>query len=203
MSTEKWSVSLLYLHWKLVSIKVHNNNPFHMIYRFNLYILSHFVLLKWNWPILNRSPEQLISIWHKRLAHAAIPVVRETLKLHKPEFSFPSNFLFPFCEICVRAKLTTKPFDPVRTLPIRPAQIIAADLIAPINPRTTPHGYRFLLTMIDVYSQSARVFLLKSKTETVGHIKTFLHVARAQHPNPRQLKFFRSDNGTEFTNRKV
>ncbi len=154
-------------------------------------------------PTTTTSPDQVLTLWHKRMAHAALPVLKQMLKIHLPNFKISSDFRLPFCDVCTRAKLTSKSFDTIRQLPTRPAEIIAADLIGPINPRTFPHGYRFVLTVIDIYSRFARVFLLKSKTETAHHLHTFFNMARAQHPTPGQMKYFRSDNGTEFTNRKV
>ncbi len=154
-------------------------------------------------PNTETSPDQIVLLWHKRMAHAALPVLKQLLKVHLPNFTISSDFRLPFCDVCTRAKLTSKTFDTIRQLPTRPAEIIAADLIGPINPRTFPHGYRFVLTVIDVYSRFARVFLLKAKTETAHHLRIFFNMARAQHPLPGQMKYFRSDNGTEFTNRKV
>ncbi len=87
------------------------------------------------------------------MAHAAVPVLKQVLKIHKPEFKISTDFQLPFCDVCTRAKLTSKSFDQIRTLPTRPAEIIAADLIGPITPRTSPHGYRFVLTVIDIYSK--------------------------------------------------
>ncbi len=149
------------------------------------------------------SQEQLIELWHRRMAHAALPALKQIIKDQISDFKIPADFRLPFCDVCTRAKLTLKSFDAVRQLPSRPAEIIAADLIGPISPRTFPHGFRFVLTVIDIYSKYARVFLLKSKTETVQYLRVFFNMARAQHPNPGQMRYFRSDNGTEFTNRKV
>ncbi len=154
-------------------------------------------------PTFVTSQEETLTLWHKRMAHAALPVLKQILKVHIPDFKISTDFRLPFCDVCTRAKLTSKSFDAIRQLPNRPAEIIAADLIGPVNPRTFPHGYRFVLTVIDVYSRYARVFLLKSKTETVQYLQIFFNMVRAQHPNPGQMKYFRSDNGTEFTNRKV
>ncbi len=137
------------------------------------------------------------------MAHAAVPVLKQILKIHEPTFKISTDFRLPFCGVCIRAKLTSKTFDTIRSRPNRPAEIIAADLIGPVNPRTSPHGYRFVLTVIDLYSRYARVFLLKSKTETAKYLQVFFSMAKAQHPNQGQMKYFRSDNGTEFTNRRV
>ncbi len=154
-------------------------------------------------PTIVTSQEQTLTLWHKRMAHAALPVLKQIFKIHLPNFKISTDFRLPFCDVCTRTKLTSKSFDAIRQLPTRPAEIIAVDLIGPVNPRTFPRGYRFVLTVIDVYSRFARVFLLKSKTETVQYLHIFFNMARAQHPTPGQMKYFRSDNGTELTNRKV
>ncbi len=130
------------------------------------------------------SRENVLEMWHRRMAHVAFPVVREVLKIYEPNFKYPPDFRVPFCDVCVRAKLTTKSFDKIRTLPTRPAEIIAADLIGPVTPQTSPHGYRFVLTVIDVFSKFARIFLLKSKAETVGHLQNVLSYGKGPTSEP-------------------
>ncbi len=151
----------------------------------------------------NITTEQRILLWHNRLAHAAMPAIKETLRLQDPNFKFPPKFELPFCDICVQSKQTYKTCDQIRTLPSRPAEIIAADIIGPVSPVTFPRGYKFILTVIDIYSKFARVFLLKCKSETQTHLRTFFNMAQAQFPTPGQFKFFRSDGGTEFTCSRV
>ncbi len=146
---------------------------------------------------------QTFVLRHRRLAHASPLVVKKFLQLHYPQIRLPLANIFLFCDICVKMKQTRKTFDKVRTLPTQSGEIISADLIGPISPATSPHGYKFALTVIDGFTKFARVFLLKHKTETLKYLKLFLDQTRAQHPIQGQLKIFRSDNGREFVNRGV
>ncbi len=143
----------------------------------------------------NLTVEQKLVLWHRQLAHAELPVVKEVMKSYDLQVQCPVNFELPFCDVCVKSKLTMKTFDKVRTLPTRPAEVIAADLIGLVALQTFPHGYKFILVIIDVFSKYARVFVLKSKSETHVYLKPFLNMARSQHPTPGQLKIFRSDGG--------
>ncbi len=109
----------------------------------------------------------------------AIPVVKRILSQNYPYFKFPINFDLPFCNVCVKSKLTSKVFDQVRISPTRPGKLITADLIGLIKPETYPHKYKFVLTVLYSYSNFARVFLLKSKSEIVSYLQTFFVVVRA------------------------
>ncbi len=145
----------------------------------------------------------MVLLWHQRLAHASLPVVRYFLSTLKPNFNFTGITNIDFCDVCVRTKLTHKVFDKIRVRPTRPAEVIAADIIGPISPATVSTGFKFILTVIDVYTKYARVFVLRKKNETGQYIKVFFDMARAQFPGQGQIKTLCTDNGTEFTSEAV
>lgn len=57
-------------------------------------------------------------------------------------------------------------------------------------------GHRFFLTLVDDFSRFTWVILMKSKSETRQHLRTFISFIENQFSTT--LKFIRSDNGTEF-----
>ncbi|KAI3698063.1 hypothetical protein L6452_31175 [Arctium lappa] len=62
-------------------------------------------------------------------------------------------------------------------------------------------GYRFFLTIVDDYSRSVWVYLLKSKDEVFDNIVVFHSLLFTQFG--KHVKTFRSDNGIEFVNNKL
>ncbi len=150
-------------------------------------------------PQPTQSSIATVVLWHKCLAHASLPVVKHFLSRLKPGVKLMGITNIDFCDVCVRTKLTHKTHDKVRVLPTRPAEMIAADIIGPISPATASTGYRFILTMIDVYTKYARVFLLRRKCETVQYVKVFFDMARAQFPGQGQIRNLCTDNEIEFT----
>ncbi len=101
------------------------------------------------------TPQEVVTLWHKRLGHASLQVVRHFLSLFQPNIKLTGVPTIEFCDVCVCTKLTHKAYDQVRTIPTRPAEVIMADIIGPISQTTTPNGYKFILTMLDCYSKYA------------------------------------------------
>ncbi len=154
-------------------------------------------------PPPDQSPIGMVTLWHQRLAHASLPVVKQFLSQLQPTFKCTAITNIDFCDVCIRTKLTHKTHDKIRVRPTRPAEVIAADIIGPVSPVTLSTGFRFILTMIDVYTKYARIFLLKRKCEAGQYVKVFFDMAKAQYPGQGQLKWFCTDNGTEFTSEAV
>lgn len=72
--------------------------------------------------------ENILLLWHKRLAHANIKVIRQTLQQYN--IIFDKNDLDEFvCECCLLAKSTVKPFKKRKTLrATRPLQRVDTDM---------------------------------------------------------------------------
>ncbi len=124
-------------------------------------------------PLSSSSVSQVATLWHRRFAHASVPVIRQALHISSSGYKIPSDFKIDFCEVCTKAKLTQKSYDKIRSLPTRLGEIISADIIGPITPVTYPHGYKYVLAVIDNFSKYARVFLLKTKSQTGEYLKVF------------------------------
>ena len=61
-------------------------------------------------------------------------------------------------------------------------------------------GFRYFLTIVDDFTRSVWVYLIKSKDEVFDCIVIFYNLIKNQFQ--KHVKTFRSDNGTEFVNRK-
>ncbi len=144
-----------------------------------------------------RSIEEYARLWHRRLGHVSMPAVRQVLQQQNYR-QVPSSFRVGICEVCALAKLKEKSYDQCRTQGTRPGEIICADLIGPITPRTYPRNFRFILTTIDSFSRYARVFPLKRKSDTCHYLKVAFDEVRGQFPVPGQIRVLRTDQGKEF-----
>lgn len=63
---------------------------------------------------------------------------------------------------------------------------------------STIQGSKYILTIVNEYSQRTWVYLLKLESDAVLYIKQFLLMIKKQFK--RSVKIFRSDNGGEFNN---
>ncbi|GJT17013.1 putative RNA-directed DNA polymerase, partial [Tanacetum coccineum] len=65
---------------------------------------------------------------------------------------------------------------------------------------SSKEGFRFFLTIVDDYTRSVWVYMLKGKDEVFDCVLTFYNLIKNQFN--KVVKAFRSDNGTEFVNQK-
>ncbi len=151
----------------------------------------------------SQSVKEALVRWHRRLGHPSVQVLKEAIRQVEGKLRVPPNFEAGFCDVCVRTKMTQKVYDKVRTTATRPGEVIFADLIGPIQPKSAPHNYRFILTVIDHFTRFAKVYVLRKKSETPELMKRFFDFVRSQFSNPGQIRQFRSDGGIEFVNQKM
>ncbi len=142
------------------------------------------------------------NLWHRRLRHISLPAICKLLDDQNYR-QIPSPVVLPVCEVCALSKLTEKTYDQYRTPGTRPGEIIYADLIGPITPRTFPHNYRFILSTIDSYTRYAQTFPPKKKSDMKQYLKVLFNRIRAQFPNPGQIRVLRTDQGNEFENMNI
>ncbi|PWA81457.1 ribonuclease H-like domain-containing protein [Artemisia annua] len=65
---------------------------------------------------------------------------------------------------------------------------------------TSREGFKYFLIVVDDYTRSVWVFLMKSKSEVFYHIVSFFNLIKNQFE--KTIKVFRSDNGIDFVNKK-
>ncbi|GJT24664.1 ribonuclease H-like domain-containing protein [Tanacetum coccineum] len=78
-------------------------------------------------------------------------------------------------------------------------ELVHLDLWGPYKV-TSREGFKFFLTIVDDFSRAVWVYLLKSKTEVFHNIMVFYNLIKTQFK--KNIKVFRSDNGTEFVNQQ-
>ncbi|GJU80865.1 putative RNA-directed DNA polymerase [Tanacetum coccineum] len=135
------------------------------------------------------------QIWHCRLGHPAdqvLDVLRHTL-------SFDNKNTELICDTCQRAKQTREPFPLSDHVSTELGELVHLDLWGPYKV-TSREGFKFFLTIMDDFSRVVWVYLLKSKTEVFYNIMVFYNLIKTQFK--KNIKVFRSDNGTEFVNQQ-
>ncbi|GJS99232.1 putative RNA-directed DNA polymerase [Tanacetum coccineum] len=133
-------------------------------------------------------------MWHSRLGHPSDQV----LKILQKELAFDNNDL-GHCEICQKSKQTREPFPLSEHKSSVLAELVHLDLWGPYKV-TSKEGFRFFLTIVDDYTRSVWVYMLKGKDEVFDCVLTFYNLIKNQFN--KVVKAFRSDNGTEFVNQK-
>lgn len=78
-------------------------------------------------------------------------------------------------------------------------ELVHADLCGPITPETAA-GNKYFLLLVDDYSRSMWIYLLKTKNEAFGTFKKFR--ALVEDGKERKIKVLRTDRGGEFLSKE-
>ncbi|GJY48457.1 putative RNA-directed DNA polymerase [Tanacetum coccineum] len=135
-------------------------------------------------------------LWHNRLGHPADQV----LSVLKKDLNMSDNTSVPVCEICQRAKQTREPFPLSDHKSKTLGELVHLDLWGPYRVHSR-EGYRNFLTIVDDYSRVVWVYLVKTKDEVFDVFVSFINLIHNQFNI--KIKTVRSDNGTEFVNKKM
>lgn len=136
--------------------------------------------------------------WHFRLGHPCNENMKRVVNMvHGMEDVSVKN---DGCSVCLKGKIIRLPFKDRGCRSQELLGIIHSDLCGPME-ETSFSGSRYLLTFIDDYSRKVFVYFLKSKDQVVEIFEEFKIFVENQ--TGRNIKVFRTDNGTEFCNRKM
>jgi hypothetical protein len=134
-----------------------------------------------------------VDLWHKRMGHPSMKITQMIPGANKHENGSEFN---KACDICFRAKQTREKFPLSEHNACNIFEIIHCDLWGPYRTASTCGAYYFL-TIVDDYSRAVWIYLLVDKREVSQTIKNYFSLVERQFH--KQIKIFRSDNGTEFT----
>ncbi|GJT48931.1 putative RNA-directed DNA polymerase [Tanacetum coccineum] len=136
------------------------------------------------------------DIWHNRLGHLAnqvLNLLKGSLNLNHIKHDLP-------CEVCHKAKQSREPFPLSETKSTIFGQLIHLDVWGPYKV-VSREGFRYFLSIVDDYSRSVWVYMLKTKDEVFQMFVSFYKLVLTQFD--KKVKIVRSDNGTEFINHKM
>ena len=134
-----------------------------------------------------------IDTWHKRLGHASGD------KLTHIDFLRNSTF-DQVCDSCSKAKHTKLPFPSSNIKTNDCFELIHCDIWGKYRVPSSSKATYFL-TIVDDFSRSVWVFLLKFKHEASNCLINFHTMVKTQFGKP--IKRIRSDNGGEFTSNEM
>ncbi|GJY38141.1 putative RNA-directed DNA polymerase [Tanacetum coccineum] len=136
------------------------------------------------------------DLWHNRLGHPADQV----LNVLKNDLNLSKNTSVSVCETCHRAKQIREPFPLSDHKSVKPGELVHLDLWGPYRV-SSKEGFKYFLTIVDDYSRAVWTYLLKTKDEVFDCFINFVKLIHNQFD--AKIKNVRSDNGTEFVNKKM
>ncbi|KAL2939151.1 Retrovirus-related Pol polyprotein from transposon TNT 1-94 [Bienertia sinuspersici] len=134
------------------------------------------------------------NLWHKRLGHAPIHRIKKI-----EEFKNLKTEKDDDCLICPAAKFTKQSFEVSSSRAKEAFELIHLDTWGPYRIQSR-QGYRYFLTIVDDYSRTTWVHLMKTKDEAPDIIEKFINMASTQFGN--RVKKIRSDNALEFEDKQ-
>jgi len=150
---------------------------------------------KYIYCITNKNKNELNEysrkLWHQRLGHFYHDDLPKYLRLH--------NIQEVDCLDCQIAKLKRKPHNGTPPAATRILETIHSDVMGPLSKSIT--GKRFILTFIDEYSRKAWIYTLKKKSDVPKTVIRFFRYIKNHFDD--NIKFFRTDNGKEYKNKKI
>ncbi|CAI7734638.1 unnamed protein product [Closterium sp. NIES-53] len=133
---------------------------------------------------------------HRRMGHVALPILQQ---LVKNEFAGirvkgePDEVLG--CPTCMQAKFTRYPFSSSEATAKVPLDEVVMDVVGPL--KLGAAGAEYFLTIVDVYTRMAWVYVLSKKSDVAETVKTdWLPMVERQ--QDRLVKAIRTDRGGEF-----
>ncbi|GKE52996.1 putative RNA-directed DNA polymerase, partial [Tanacetum coccineum] len=131
---------------------------------------------------------------HNRLGHPPDQV----LKILKDKIDLDDLNTGP-CDVCHKAKQTREPFSLSNHKTNKLGDLVHLDVWGPYKIRSR-EGFRYFLNIVDDFSKAVWVSMLKGKDEVFSNVFTFFNLIKNQFD--KTIKVFRSDNGTEFVNKR-
>ncbi|XP_069361062.1 uncharacterized protein [Maniola hyperantus] len=149
---------------------------------------------------LNTIADNSFRLWHQRLGHLSF----NYMKILRDEMAEGINFKDPEevqCVSCLKGKQTKLPFPKKKAKRATEIlELVHSDVCGPIE---TPSfsGKRYFITFIDDKTRKTFVYFLREKSEVFSVLVEFKILAESQ--TGRKLKIIRTDNGTEYVNKRV
>lgn len=128
-----------------------------------------------------------MELWHRRLGHFNIDNLKEDLN------KLPVDYR---CKICASSKLKNKPYPMSENKTKAPFELVHMDTVS--SPDTSIYGNKYFLTILDDYTRYGWVIFIKSKGDVFDAFSTWHK--RIKNIFNTNIKYIRTDNGTEFQN---
>ena len=111
-----------------------------------------------------------IALWHSRLGHPTLEVVKITLK--GCNIPFNSIKIDYFCQPCCVSKAHRLPYTASEIVFTSPLEFINSHLWGPV-PILSRNGFSYYVSFIDHYTRHTWIYLLKLKSDVIFVFKQF------------------------------
>uniref|UniRef100_A0AAV1U517 Polyprotein n=1 Tax=Peronospora matthiolae TaxID=2874970 RepID=A0AAV1U517_9STRA len=146
-----------------------------------------------------------LQVWHARLGHLSTKMLKgmagcvNGLKIKKNQGVEDD---IEICEGCIMGKATVKtfpksPYGHVKTKEV--LQLVHSDVMGPMESKSRG-GSRFVVTFIDDYSRYIVAYYIENKSEVTDRFIEYK--ALMENQLSKKIKCIRTDNGTEYVNRR-
>ncbi|KAI3776447.1 hypothetical protein L1987_46232 [Smallanthus sonchifolius] len=136
------------------------------------------------------------TTWHKRLGHPSTEKLSHVNFLKNVNFNSNNKV----CDSCLRAKFTKVPFPNSSVKTNGCFDMVHCDIWGGYRTPSLTRAHYFL-TLVDDYSRSVWVYLIKQKSEASMCLMNFHQLIETQFG--KKIKRFRCDNGGEFTSNQM
>ena len=177
------------------------NKSLNAILRNGLYLLPFKAITSTEFTILNSNIPNS-NLWHQRLGHigeTALNYLPKAVKELPKEAESTMSLNTKECEICLKSKFKATISREASTKKEHFLDLITADLCGPIP--IGLGGYRYFLSLLEASSRWIESYPLRSKEEVYSKLKEYIRVI--ENNSNRKIKVLKTDNGTEFINKRV
>ena len=131
------------------------------------------------------------KLWHLRLGHPPFNVIKNVL----PTLRTSSYEHSSFCKICPAARQSRLSFPTSHIKTIVPFELLHLDIWGPYK-HCTHHGCTMFLTIVDDFTRTTWIYLMKYKSDAVSIFKSFYSYVKTQFN--ALIKSIRSDNAPDL-----
>lgn len=140
-------------------------------------------------------------LWHRRMGHLGMHNLKLLRDKMATGISFPDISSKLECISCIMGKQTKQPFrktDAKRAKEV--LGLVHSDVCGPMS-IPSMSGFRYFLTFIDDLTRKTFIYFLKNKSEVFEKFTVFK--AFAENQCGKKIKILRTDNGTEYVNKRM
>lgn len=131
-----------------------------------------------------------LNLWHRRLGHMSVSNLHFLKNSSKAKLN---------CAVCAEGKHSRASFPSSGSRADDLLGVIHSDVCGPMSTNSLG-GNKYYVSFIDDYSRMTTVFLIKNKAQVFDRFESYRNLVENQ--LNRKIKILRTDNGTEYCNRK-
>lgn len=134
-------------------------------------------------------------LWHRRFAH----ISPSNMGFLKQQINGIDSNKDLNCVTCAEGKMSRKPFSHESKRASTFLELVHSDVCGPMSVKSIG-GSRYFVTFIDDFSRKVFVYMLANKSQVYDTFIKFKAMVETQ--TGSKIKILRTDNGTEYCNRK-